>query len=587
MTTLLRRFESRLGLKSTNETEDETPDLFKTSERPYIMCAIYYLAILSFIGVPIWCYTCSQTRHSLPELTDLESKLSGTYPRLHLDISVVQLLSSKNTHDLAKERQLDYLRANLPDLFNTSTDGLAYNINWRIRRPTQEETHLMKTISKEIANRSMTTESRQTLLNKLEDSLLKIHKPANRFRLFMYLFEEPINSYICDQSQPYLINFERFIYLCPNGSDENLVAVIKESLHEVYFDTVDLQRAKKILSAKTDLLVSLISEKDHKDLTYLSKVADKVHGIYEKNVKSKFLELAEVLNIRLITQNIFDLLANNALDNVLTDYRPASNKKGKTNSTNKESEQQIRFIELRAMSRFYNSYEMRLNKHSSQSVHHVVTLLPDPSKPELAFGTGGQSSSRPAVKMLEERDSNFILLGDSDKSLVLGLRAIVRRMIGLKSPNLCPNCLVRRDVFLNKWELDAIVGVLTALKLQSVLTSLSSISQQTIGIRIPKYVSSMAYESHDCALKSLDNLAIKNPLEAYRLASSAYDLSESAYYDPSLLETSYYPRETRWAIYTPLTLPLVLPIIMSMIRILSYFIYGSSTDKSHIKQKMQ
>jgi phosphatidylinositol glycan class S len=97
----------------------------------------------------------------------------------------------------------------------------------------------------------------------------------------------------------------------------------------------------------------------------------------------------------------------------------------------------------------------------------------------------------------------------------------------------------------------------------------------------------MVYESHDSALKSLDNLATKKPLEAYRLANLAYELSESAYYDPSLLETSYYPRETRWAIYTPLTLPLILPIVMSMIRIGKYLLYGSSADKSQGKQKTQ
>jgi GR25 family glycosyltransferase involved in LPS biosynthesis len=581
----LRRLESRLGL--TDNSEDGTPDIFKTPEKPYIMCSVYYLAILLFIGLPIWFYTCSQTRYSLPELTKLEDKLSNTYPRLHLDISVVQFVSPKSNHDPARERQSDYLRANLPTQFSTSIEGLVYDIDWRIRRPTQEENHLMKAISKENTNQSTKgSDLGQILSNKLEENLLKIHKPTNRFRLFMYLFEEPINSLICDRSQSYIVNYERFIYLCPDGSDEHLVALIKESLNEVYFKTVDLERAKKILGAKTDLLVSLISENDQKNLTYLSEVADKVHAIYDKNVKSKFLELTEVLNIRLITQNIFDLLANDALDSMVIKSSPARVTKEKTNTTDSNSEQQVRILDLRAMSRFYNSYEMRLNKHSSQSVNHVVTLLPDSSKSELTFDTL-HSANYTSVKMLEERDSNFILIGDGDKSLVLGMRAIVRRIIGLKSPNLCLNCQARKNVFLNKWELDAIVGVLTVLKLESVLISLRSISQQTVGIRIPKYVSTMVYESHESALKALDSLATKKPLEAYRQASTAYELSETAYYDPSLLETSYYPRETRWAIYTPLTLPLVLPILMSIIRIGVYLLRVLTSDGSQVKQKSQ
>lgn len=587
MTTLLRRFvsslrryESRLEDKF-DDSSDDTPHIFKTSEKPYIMCSIYYLSILIFIGLPIWCYTCSQTRYSLPELEMLETRLAGSYPRLHLDISVVQLSSPKSNGDQDREKQSDHLRANLPSTLSTSVDGLSYDIDWRIRRATQEETLLMKTISRETANRSMTVELRQSLLTRMEENLLKIHKPTNRFRLFMYLFDKS-NSLFCDQPQTYLVNFERFVYICSNDSDESLVTLIKQALQDIYSETVDLQRVKKILGAETDLLVSLISENDQNDLTYLSGVADKIHSIYSKNVKSKFLELTEILNIRLLTQNIFDLLTHNALDNlkVTTSSAPAS--KNKTNSTESANHQEVRTLELKSMSRFYHSYEMRLNKHSSQSVNHVLTILPDPSRPPVAFNTR-QST---AVKMLEERDSNFILIGDCDKSLVLGLRAIVRRVIGLASPNLCRNCIVRRDVFMNKWELDAIVGVLTALKLQSVYISLNSISQQTTGITIPKYVSNMAYESYESALKSLDNLATKNPLEAYRLASSAYKLSEAAYYDPSLLETSYYPRETRWAIYTPLTLPLVLPILMSIMRIIKYFLYGSSSGQSGTKQKM-
>lgn len=567
MTSLIRSLLSRQrGARARDEASASQEEIIvragAPSEKPFIACSIYYLAVVLFIGLPVWFYTCSSTRYSLPSLDKLDNKLAGSHPRLHLDISVVQLTAT-NHHDANKLSQADYLRAHLPDYLNTSIENVTYSLNWRIRRPTAEETQLLRSLMKEDENSTSPDEIKRKTFAKLEN-LLKIHKPSNRFRLFMFLFEEPLNSLICDRPQTYLIDFERFVYLCPGDGNESLVNLIQSVLDEVYYKTVDINRVKKILSGKTDLLVSLVPENGPNDVENLSLLADKVHKIYEKNVRNRYLELAEVLNIRLFTQNIIDLLNGRVIEKML--------KKGSLNNTNDANSTDIftsdRVFKTEVMGQFFHSFESRLSKHSSQSVHHVLTIVPDSNKPKLVF----REASHDSVHLLEERDSNFILIADHDRSLVLGLRAIVRRIVGLSAANLCTNCQVRRDVFINSWELDAIIGALTIVKLENILISLRSISQQAIGIKIPKYVSSMAREARDLALKSLDNLETKKPLEAYRLANSAFELSEAAFYDPSLLETLYFPEETKYAIYLPLFLPLAFPFVMSILRTLKYVV---------------
>ena len=604
MASLFKRLFSKTNVTTTNKEGDASSsstieeiriEYDESSERPYIISSIYYLAVIFFIVVPVWFYTCSSTRYALPDLTKLEDRLinNSQQLRLHLDISVVQLLATNHHHDKAKERQSDYLRDNLPEYLNTSIDGLVYNLSWRIRRPTQEENQLMKSILKDNDNPPATNDQRQEIFTKLEENLLKIHKPLNRFRLFMYIVEEPLNSLICNRPDSYLITFERFLYLCPGDGDESLANLIKKALHETYFETVDPKRIRKILSAKTDLLVSLVPENEMITQANLSVVADKVHKIHEKNIRSKYLELPGILNIRLITQNLVDLLQNNALDKMVkkSSMQSKSQLEVSSNVSVETQKESFRLVSTKYMGQFFHEYESRLNKHSSQSVYHAVTIVPDQTRPRLILdrpsmgvlaidggsGDNNNNDDDDGVNLLEERDTNFILIADNDKSLVLGMRAIVRRIIGLKSANLCKNCLIRRDVFINKWELDAIVGALTILKLNNILISLRSISQQAIGIKIPAYVSGMVFEAHSLALKSIDNLDTKKPLEAYHSANSAYELAEAAFYDPSLFEALYFPDEAKYAIYLPLFLPLAFPIAMSILRLAKYVLLATSS----------
>lgn len=542
MTTILKRIFKR---KENNPNEVFVED-DKIPDGPYILSSVFYLSIFVFIGLPMWFYTCTVTRYPLPDLTKLENKLfDESNLKLHLDISIIQL---------SKDPQLtDYLRENLPIQFGTSLENVTYNIGWRVRRPTQIESELFKHYQKQQQNFST-----KSLIN-FEKKLLEIHNSSNRFRLFVYIIEKAYHKTYCDPaSSGYTINFERFVYLCTPIKDyQNVILSVREVLEEIYSDTVSMKNSKNILGSKLDLLFSILPEVSSESHELTSNLADKIHSIYNNNVKAKFPQLNELVNIRLLTHNIYDLFNSKQISD-------------KIFINNGNSNETIRNMAVDKISKIFHNFESRISKSSSQYIQNVLVVLTDSKQPPVVFN----KKSAHYVNIIEGDDLNFMLLANSndDKSLVLGIRSLIRKIIGLKSVNLCKNCLVRRDVFFNPWEIDAIMSALTITKLHRTFQSLNSIRQQVIGVKIPKEVAELASEANSFALSSLEHLETNQPLESYRFANRAYQMSETAYFDPSLLESLYFPDDLKHGIYMPLFLPMAIALIWSVYGIINFYL---------------
>lgn len=570
MAPILKRIFSR----QVESNDDQKESVILESERPYTITTLYYLVVIFFIGVPVWFCTCSSTRYSLPDLSKLEDKLLNSEtspPRLHLDISVVQLArydssrpASDDDFDPLNDDLTNYLRTKLPKQLKTSIENFTYNIDWRVRRPTHSENEIFQPFQLQQTNSGKIN---QLALTNLENQLLKIHKSTNKFRLFMFLIEDKYHQAYCDPSKrhTYTISFERFVYLCPSNllaSTNNYsptLQLISNVLDEVYVQTINNGRAKQILNNQLDLLISIIPESTRATfIDSLANFADQIHHTYDKNVKDKFLELKELVNVRLITQNIVDILDEKLLKKII---KAPEMKKLDLNSTDSYDLTDKRTLQSDKMGQLLHKFESRVSKHSAQNVYNILSIIPDPNLHPMVFK---DENTQKGLSFLEAHRSSALFVANDNKSLVLSLRAIVRRAIGFSSVDLCKNCLVRRDVFLNRWEIDALMGILTISKLQSTLISLKSISQQVVVIKIPKEVSVTAKESYLLALKSIEYLETKQPLESYRCASKAFELSEQAFFDPSLLESLYFPDDLKYAIYSPLLLPLALLLIPSM-----------------------
>lgn len=579
---------------SQKESDDsKTIQDDKSSEAPYMAAAAVYLAVILIIGVPMWFYTCSVTRYSTPKLNDIESKLIHSPPTLHLDISIIQLARDSSSNDEQSDNESDrdslsrYLRTQLPKSLETSNENVIYNIDWRVRRPTYQESSIFQAhLRKDATNDSPKEES----LADLEGKLLDIHKNSSKFRLFMYLIRDEDLFAFCGQSRvhSYTINMERFIYLCPSSAMSKpddyspVVSLVLEALDEVYAHTIDRSRAKLTLDSRVDLLFTLVPETmDTESFEHLIALSDKIHHIYERNVRQKHPELKNLVNIRPITQNYLDLLDNNLLDRMLNSplITPNANQ---TNNTHSEP----RGISIDNSALLFRSFESRLSMHSAKNVHHVILLVPKAKSPRILLTDRSGKSSK-SLNYLEGEDNRSLLIVNDDKSLTLGLRAIVRRLAGLSSQNICKSCLIRRDIFFCSWELDAIMGTSTMMKLYSTYTSLKGINQQVMGIKIPKEVAAIVRDSHGLALKSIEYLKTQRTAEAYTLANRAYELSEAAFYDPSLIESLYFPDDLKYAIYLPFFLPLAYPIILSIVRLLRYSITNKLGCREKQKVKVQ
>lgn len=58
---------------------------------------------------------------------------------------------------------------------------------------------------------------------------------------------------------------------------------------------------------------------------------------------------------------------------------------------------------------------------------------------------------------------------------------------------------------------------------------------------------------------------------AVEFARKAFTASEKAFFDPSLLALLYFPDDQKYAIYIPLFLPIMIPIILSARSIFKHF----------------
>lgn len=65
------------------------------------------------------------------------------------------------------------------------------------------------------------------------------------------------------------------------------------------------------------------------------------------------------------------------------------------------------------------------------------------------------------------------------------------------------------------------------------------------------------------AIKAKEALANNELLKASELAQKSFLASEQAFFDASLLAQLYFPDEQKYAIYIPLFLPIMVPVITS------------------------
>ncbi|XP_038231869.1 GPI transamidase component PIG-S [Dermochelys coriacea] len=124
---------------------------------------------------------------------------------------------------------------------------------------------------------------------------------------------------------------------------------------------------------------------------------------------------------------------------------------------------------------------------------------------------------------------------------------------------------------LTDWELDRLLWTRTVENIATVSTTLTSLAQllDKIGnIVIKDDVASEVYHAVTSAQTAMLELASGHLDSAFQASKEAVTSSERAFFDPSLLHLLYFPDDQKFAIYIPLFLPMAVPILLSLVKIL-------------------
>ncbi|NXB36209.1 PIGS transamidase, partial [Eulacestoma nigropectus] len=120
------------------------------------------------------------------------------------------------------------------------------------------------------------------------------------------------------------------------------------------------------------------------------------------------------------------------------------------------------------------------------------------------------------------------------------------------------------------WELDHLLWAHTVENIATVSTTLTSLAQllDKIGnIVIKDDVASEVYRAVASVQSAVTELSLGHLHAAFQASKEAVTSSERAFFDPSLLHLLYFPDDQKFAIYIPLFLPMAVPILLSLAKI--------------------
>ncbi|OXB73374.1 UNVERIFIED_CONTAM: hypothetical protein H355_017028 [Colinus virginianus] len=151
--------------------------------------------------------------------------------------------------------------------------------------------------------------------------------------------------------------------------------------------------------------------------------------------------------------------------------------------------------------------------------------------------------------------------------------AQLRLLFGISQEELPPEFLVESpgNEGLADWELDRLLWAHTLENIATVSTTLTSLAQlldQISNIVIKDDVASEVYRAVAAVQDAVAELAEGRLRSAFQASKEAVTSSERAFFDPSLLHLLYFPDDQKFAIYIPLFLPMAVPILLSLAKML-------------------
>lgn len=154
-----------------------------------------------------------------------------------------------------------------------------------------------------------------------------------------------------------------------------------------------------------------------------------------------------------------------------------------------------------------------------------------------------------------------------DLSIMSPIITQFHSLIGV--PNMSKHVLLMplKSSTLRTWQLDSmyrlkIIEQYTNARI--TLISLSRLLGEISNIVIIEEVGKAVTESVDAANKVLQYLEKGQLEQALEYSKIAFETSEFAFTHPSLLALLYFPDDQKYAVYIPLFLPVMIPVLMSL-----------------------
>ena len=139
------------------------------------------------------------------------------------------------------------------------------------------------------------------------------------------------------------------------------------------------------------------------------------------------------------------------------------------------------------------------------------------------------------------------------------------------------------------WELDSLMRIRATEHLISARITLKSLAQlldEISNIVINDEVGNRIWESILKSHDSIQQIQERNLTDGYSLSKEAFLAAETAFSDPSLLALLYFPEDQKYAVYIPLFLPVMIPVLMSLKSIRTWWVTGS-VNKTEEKDKTE
>ncbi len=237
-----------------------------------------------------------------------------------------------------------------------------------------------------------------------------------------------------------------------------------------------------------------------------------------------------------------------------------------------------------------NPLESRLNEYTSNNpIFNFILYSPPVNQMPLRIKkiTGNSdsfTSPRWGGVVINNIDESYVKMPNSNKIQTLKLdmkREMLlfieqfKELIGLKRQKF----IAYASYFLDappvmEWEINFLLLKKTLENLDKAVSTLSSLAElleKISNIVIRDDIKDLVVRAVKEVMKSRQFLQGGYLKRAFTASKIAFENSEKAFYDYSLLALLYFPDDQKYAVYLPLFLPMCLPIFLSSVGALKHF----------------